>query len=163
MFKYLAGIGAGAGILGMLAFRDIVEDLPKHPSKTYKQRDPSQIDKIVIHHSAWPDGTPEDYAKLHIDTHDWAGIGYHFVIQKSGIIYQTNRISTQSNHVGEENPYAIGLCLTGNFEEEKPTTIQLTSAKALVAFLKLRYGIWEVGPHGRYRNTSCPGRYMPDF
>ena len=69
----------------------------------------------MIHHSATDDGSPEAYARYHVQTRGWPGIGYHFVIQKDGGIYQTNRLDTISYHVSGQNTNSIGICGTGKW------------------------------------------------
>lgn len=142
---------------------NIVEQLPKHPSKTYNQRSLSGIDGIVWHHSAWPNGDPWDYAALHVKPvseggRNWAGIGYTFVIQKDGTIYQTNYLSTKSNHATDANTKKIGCCFTGNFENEIPTLSQIDSAVYLSRYLNdLLQRQLSHGKHSDYKNTACPG------
>jgi len=113
---------------------DIVDELPKHESKTYSERALSEIATHVVHHvgaSTDSDCTPEAAARWHVDHNDWPGIGYHFFVTKNGTIYQTNRLTTISYHVGQHNRFCVGTCLAGNFSIGQPTTAQLDSLRWL--------------------------------
>ena len=107
---------------------DIVDDLPKHPVKRYTTRGLDSISTHVVHHSATsPDVTPWQIARYHVESLGWPGIGYHFVIASNGTIYQTNRLTTVSYHVGSCNGYTVGTCLVGNFTVHEPTNKQIQS------------------------------------
>jgi N-acetylmuramoyl-L-alanine amidase len=142
--------------------QNIVAQLPKHPKKQYSKRSLSQITQAVIHHSATPmnaiGSRPQVYARYHIDNRGWAGIGYHFVIQPDGSIFQTNLLETVSNHVQNANTKSIGICLSGNFDTEKPTDAAYGAAVWLVKALNGQLGR-ELGihAHNEYANKSCPG------
>lgn len=123
-------------------------------------RDPSQITDITIHHSATADtATPESFARYHVDTKGWPGIGYHFVITPAGTIFQTNPVTANSYHNGYNNSVAIGICLIGNFDETTVPAAQMKAARWLVSYLQKKYGIIYLNSHKEYKNaTSCPGR-----
>lgn len=141
---------------------NIVAQLPKNPNKEYPKRSLSQIKRVVLHHSATPmyakGSKPEVYAQYHIDDRGWAGIGYHFVIQPDGTIYQTNTLDTISNHVQNANTESIGMCFSGNFDSEQPTDAAYGAALWLVPVLNSQLGIQlQIDPHNKYANKSCPG------
>lgn len=138
---------------------NIIDQLPKG-SKPYPKRNLSQIVRFVVHHSATTKGTPEEYAKYHIENHGWPGIGYHFVIQKDGTIYQTNALETISYNVESYNTGTVGICLTGNFESE---LLQAPQKEALVWLLKelaSQLGPKPVLPHSAFKATKCPGDHI---
>jgi hypothetical protein len=121
---------AVVGIAYLLAKRfsfqpiDIVNDLPKSNTSTYPTRTLNQIDTIIVHHSAVPStargATPEGYANFHITSPNYGfpGIAYHVVIQPDGKAYLTNYLETISYHVGALNTSAVGVVLSGNFDNE---------------------------------------------
>ena len=100
----------------------IVDNLPKHATKVYDTRPLEAIDTLVVHHTT---GAPfQDIANIasyHVNGKGWPGIGYHFVIDGAGKVYQTNRLATKSYHAGnysnpsDENFYTIGIALEGHF------------------------------------------------
>ncbi|NGP46894.1 N-acetylmuramoyl-L-alanine amidase, partial [Bacillaceae bacterium SIJ1] len=91
---------------------------------------------IAIHHSLTLSGSAEAFANYHVNTHDWPGIGYHFVIEKNGTVVWCHNPGTLSYHVGNSNKHAIGICLTGDFRVQEPTDAQKESLRVLVSALK---------------------------
>ena len=138
-----------------LAIDDITHELPKAGS--YGSRSLDQIRYIVIHHSASENQSPLDYAHFHISK-GWLGIGYHYVIDPSGKIWQTNSLETVSYHVQGNNTPSIGICLSGNLNERPMTPSQKRSLKALIRRLKNRLaGNVEIKAHRDFTGTDCPG------
>lgn len=143
--------------------RNVVGSLPKHSSKRYATRVVTAIRMVVIHHSGGASGSPEQFARQHVDDNDWPGIGYHFVVDKDGTIYQTNDLTTKSYHARDANGYALGVCCIGNFNFEYPTEAQLSSLTVLIPYLNtLLVKKLEIVGHGSApgNQTSCPGRNM---
>ena len=121
-----------------VAIKDIVDELPKHPTKTFSVRPLQQIDRLILHHFA-SNGTPEAVANYHINNRDWPGIAYHYVIAKDGTIYKTNRHETISYHVAGENYRSIGISLEGNFEIEPHIPAQINSLNFLIPYLRSQF------------------------
>lgn len=94
---------------------------------------------IIVHHSLTKTGSAEAYARYHVDTLGWPGIGYHFVIEQDGTIKQNHSIGVMSYHVGNHNKYCVGICLTGDFRTQEPTTAQKNSLRQLVSYLQRNY------------------------
>lgn len=140
---------------------DVVKQLPKHPSKSYSKRSLDKINGIVVHHSASSGQSAVDYARYHVSSRGWPGIGYHFVLYPDGRIEQTNYLDTVSYHTAGTNSSKIGICLSGNFQEGKPTTEQLASLKKLISHLRqLLPQYLSVSGHKNHGSTSCPGQYL---
>ena len=96
---------------------DLSNFLLKHPTKRYAFRDPSEIDKIVIHQTDTEDQgkfTAYNIANYHVNTNDWAGIGYHYLITDDGSIYKTNDENLVSYHASGWNNRSIGIAITGD-------------------------------------------------
>lgn len=140
---------------------DIIDQLPKHPTKVYGNRPTSDITTIVIHHSVSPPDRPTaSIAAYHINSNGWPGIGYHFVVKVDGTIEQTNRLVTMSYHTGGQNYYSIGVCLQGDFTLQPPPTAQLDAARELIKYLQVVLGrVLVVSPHRSMpgQQTACPG------
>lgn len=135
---------------------NIVNDLPRHPTKKYVTRDIKDLKYIAVHHSGTVEGTPKSFAEYHIKKNDWPGIGYHYVITKQGVVYKTNNITTISYHVGDYNRQSIGICLVGNFDLEKPTEEQYKALAELIKELQI-YNL-EIKGHKDFANRTCPGK-----
>ena len=79
------------------------------------------VNKIIIHHSASPkDTTKEQIYDWHVNGNGWSDIGYHFVITEDGTIHEGRHINTSGAHCRGHNANSIGVCVTGNTNNEKP-------------------------------------------
>lgn len=120
---------------------------------------------IIIHHSATKQGDAETFRKYHIEINGWKDIGYHYVINNGtykpdGLI----EVGREENDIGAHalgyNDKSIGICLVGNFDEDKPTEKQLKSLRKLCRYLMQKYNIPIQNVLG-HRETgakkSCPG------
>lgn len=158
----------GGGVLALLflsqskknsiEIKDIINSLKKSATLVYPTRALSQINKIIVHHSATTSGTAASYANYHVDTRGWPGVGYHFVVDQDGTINQTNYLTTISNHTSGQNTAGIGICLTGNFDTQQPFPAQMRSLNALISYLKQTVAPnLQVYGHRDYSTKSCPG------
>lgn len=118
---------------------------------------------IVVHHSALPltDGVLEIQQK-HIEDKKYADIGYHFVIDPAGVIYEGRLLTIRGAHTGGHNTGTVGIALLGNFEESNPTDAQLQSLHHLGTALVADYGITHLAGHLTFQPdvTVCPGRTL---
>lgn len=140
---------------------NIVNKLPR--AGNWGKRSVSGITDITVHHSASPSSqTAYDFARYHVNSKGWPGIGYHFVIEKDGTIHQTNDLESLSYHNGYNNSRAIGICMSGNFENTPPDKRQIDSLIYLVNKLKKDVpSIFRLVGHKEYAgSTACPGRYV---
>lgn len=116
-------------------FKDVRNTLHKHKTKRYGSVPLSMKDTIILHHSATLTGSAESYARYHVDTNGWAGIAYHFVIEKDGTVKYCNDLTTVSYHSGNSNTRSVGVNLTGDFRYQEPTDAQYTSLFKLIPIL----------------------------
>ena len=136
--------------------------------------------RITIHHSAdreppGLDGTQSASAaavrsiqKAHVDGKEtgWGDIGYHFVIDPYGRVFQGREMVWQGAHAkGAANIQNIGVCLIGNFENEKPSREALQALARLLDQLRRQHSIPrdEVLAHCDLKRTSCPGKHLEPF
>lgn len=129
---------------------------------------------IVIHHTASDKGSLQSVEMYHRQKRKMEnGMGYHFLIgngnnMKDGEIAIGNRWKRQikGGHLASErqNEVALGICLVGNFEVNKPTAAQMKSLYALTAYLTRRCGVPKknVTTHTliNIRPTACPGKHF---
>jgi len=135
---------------------------------------------ITVHHSAMPPPATTSGAAAQVRqiqrnqmTHlGWGDIGYHFLIDRLGVVFEGRELRYQGAHAGDNisNRGNIGICLLGNFQpgtgepSQEPTRAQVVSLERLVSALCARYGIppsqikthREVHPKGPGA-TLCPG------
>lgn len=105
--------------------KDYRERLAKHPAKAYLLRPLDAITHIAVHHSLTASGSAESFARYHVKTNGWPGIGYHFVIEKDGTVKWCHDLEVRSYHVGKSNGYTIGICVVGDFREQELLPVQL--------------------------------------
>jgi hypothetical protein len=125
---------------------------------------------IVIHHSATPSGGAKAFDRMHREK-GWDELGYHFVIGNGtdtadGQIEVGSRWPKQKWGAHAKTPdnrynmQGIGICLVGNFDNERPTQAQLQSVSRLVGYLMKTYHVapGNVLGHGNTKATDCPGK-----
>jgi hypothetical protein len=92
------------------------------------------------------------------------GVSYTFVVMPSGRIMEGTGVGRRGAHTAGRNSIARAICLHGNYEDNEPSSAQLTAVVDL-----LRYGYvmrWWDAPQldGGHRDapdasTACPGRH----
>lgn len=112
--------------------------------------------KIFLHHSAKKNINVQDIHKTHIER-GWAGIGYHYFINKEGKIYKGREDNIIGAHVKKNNENSLGICLEGNFEKEQIEQKQSDALNSLLIYLSLKYDIKELLGHRDEGQTLCPG------
>lgn len=142
------------------------------------------ISRITIHHTGEPSSPPpasqrEDAARLrryqnaHMDDNHWADLGYHFVIDPSGRIWEGRELRWQGAHAGDpdSNRHNVGVALIGNFDVSQPTAAQKASLTSLVRWLVNEFRVPQSGLYThqqikrvyRLPATACPGRHLAEF
>jgi len=129
---------------------------------------------IVIHHSASPFGTAESL-NAQARAAGLQGMGHHFVIGNGNgmddgevhVGYRWLRQSPGAHTAGPKgdwyNRNAIGVCVVGNFDRQKPTAAQLRRLGEVVRALQAKFGIGadKVYLHRDLAPTTSPGRLFP--
>lgn len=149
------------------------------PNTADMDRSRQDWSRITVHHTAMPGrrlqgrpiesvaGTLRQIQKNHMQGEGWADIGYHFLIDPDGRIYEGRRIEWVGAHAGRSggknhNERNLGICLLGNFDEEQPSAQALAALDSLVAHLRQRYQIAQssVFGHCDFKDTACPGQAL---
>jgi len=141
---------------------DLRDTLKKHPTKKYATRLLSQIDTIVIHHTATTFAAPETIANWHVDSYDWPGAGYHVYIRKNGKIYLMNSLETESYHTFGHNNHTLALTFEGDFTKDSVIEAQVELGKKVVEWIEKCLGTLSIRGHKDMpgQSTACPG-YFP--
>jgi len=96
----------------------------------------------------------------------WADIGYHFVIDRAGRVWEGRPRDWQGAHVKDRNPGNIGILVMGNFEVQRPTDAQLATLDRHLAATRSYWGVsWShVLSHREWpgATTLCPGRHLQE-
>lgn len=141
---------------------DIIAELPAHPTRKYRRRALRDIRRIVLHHSATDTGTPEAFARYHVQSQGWPGIAYHYVIMRDGTAYKTQEASVMSYHAAGANKDGLGICMVGNFDRYDPPLAQLRACLELCIDLCRAYNIPVAGVIGHREvpgtMKTCPGK-----
>ena len=90
-------------------------------------------------------------------------IGYHFLIDPQGRIWQGRTMDWQGAHSdGDNNIANIGICLLGNYDVERPSRKALLSLEELVGALRQRHRIprSRLFGHDHWKATECPGTHL---
>lgn len=127
------------------------------------------INKIVVHHSITPrdldlDKTINSFnnthkERLHTTANSlWYHIAYHYVIWWDWEVVKTRGLDEIWYHasVWEINRESIGICMTGNFDEEKPSEKQLESLAKLIRELQNDYSGLTIHSHNEFSSKTCP-------
>lgn len=99
----------------------------------------------------------------------WADIGYHFLIDGAGRVFEGRHAEVIGAHAGGgNNMNNVGISLMGDFNKQQMTAPQRDSLVRLVTFLSIKYrrdpsanGFIE--SHSHYGDTDCPGRNVLAF
>lgn len=122
---------------------------------------------VVIHHSAQPlatNQTMNDLQNIHMNVNRWADIGYHYGIDRNGVIYEGRNLQVRGASVAEHNTGVIGVVVMGNFELERPTKPQIQALQALVNWLAATYSLTHLAGHREFNPQSvCPGKGLAAY
>lgn len=117
--------------------------------------------EIIVHHASWSVCSVEDIHRVHKEENGWSGIGYHYFIRKDGSVYKGRPDNVIGAHCLGHNTNTLGICFEGDYEAETMPTEQLQSGQELIAYLKDKYQINNIGKHKDYMSTDCPGKNFP--
>lgn len=130
------------------------------------------VTRITLHHDGMPPAllrTKADVAsrlevirRAHVEHRGWADIGYHYIVDPSGRVWEGRPVSRQGAHVKDLNPNNVGVLVLGNFEEQRPTTEALAAIGQFVRSLMSRHRVplTRVVTHQELASTVCPGRNL---
>ncbi len=122
-----------------------------------------ETELIVLHHTGGVKGEDPDVAAIDAAHRrlGWAGVGYHYLIRKSGAVEAGRPDFAVGAHAEGGNRASIGIALGGNFCEEAPTAAQTEATAMLLAVLSAAFGVALDGEHVvGHRDldaTACPG------
>lgn len=146
---------------------------------------------FIIHHSASFNASANFpavvayYWDLHVNTNGWDDIGYNWLIDAEGTVYEGRGDGRLGAHFSCMNGATVGICLIGNFQEEPPSPAALDRLREWLAWescdkgvdllgisehhpaeLVLRHvsghrdGNASTSPNSCARGTVCPGELL---
>lgn len=142
---------------------------------------------LIVHHSAgtsssndWPAVVRAIYT-LHTQSNGWSDIGYNWLIDANGVIYQGRAWWQNTNdnvlgaHFCGKNSNTMGVCVMGTYTSVSPTEAAKTSLAEILAYKADERSINPLGSSyhtatgltlnniSGHRNgcaTECPGTYL---
>ena len=133
---------------------------------------------LIIHHTGGTDANPlEDTSNQTFSgVNEWHRqkwnfksslgyyIGYHYFIDKQGVVTQGRLDTDEGAHTVGKNLVSLGICLAGNFDLTMPTAAQIDALKKLCKEKMAQYAItsFNVVPHRKFANKTCYGKNLAD-
>jgi len=129
------------------------------------------IRRLTVHHDGMPpvDLRSEREIAARIDlirrAHQgkgWGDIGYHYIVDPMGKVWEGRPLNWQGAHVAGNNEGNLGVMVLGNFQKQRPTPAQLDTLDRFIAAQVngRRIGINNVFTHQEFAPTACPGRSL---
>ncbi|MCY3864286.1 MAG: peptidoglycan recognition family protein [Chloroflexi bacterium] len=117
---------------------------------------------LILHHSSFyeADGraTLREVQRLHREDRMWADIGYHFLVDTDGVIYEGRELAARGVHTGGYNTGSAGVCLLGDFRFAAPAAAQWEGMAALGRWLVDALALSHLAGHRQFNeSTLCPG------
>jgi hypothetical protein len=95
----------------------------------------------------------------------WADIGYHYIVDPMGHVWEGRPIQYQGAHVKNNNEHNLGVMVLGNFDVQRPTPEALMTLDNFIAdrMRSYRVPISRVYTHQEINPTACPGRNLQSY
>ena len=122
------------------------------------------INEIIVHCTAT---RPEMVLTIPLlknwhEARGFNGIGYHYVIDQQGNIYNTRDEKVKGAHCKGKNEASIGIAYIGGIDGSKAvacdtrTFAQRRALVSLIVDICSRYDITSIAGHNKYANKDCP-------
>lgn len=134
------------------------------------------VNRITVHHDGMPPvalrGQADAARRIesirasHVNARGFADIGYHYIIDPTGRVWEGRPSWKQGAHVKDQNENNLGVLVLGNFDVQRPTPQALASLDRFIGVLMERHrvSISRVYTHQEIGKSGCPGtnlqRYM---
>jgi len=157
-------------------------------------RTPTNVTHLVVHHSAGSTNAADfaavvrSYWNYHANGRGWGDIGYHWLVDPNGVLYQGRAFNLDGNknimgtHAGGFNTNSMGICVIGDYTNIRPSEIAVGTMNEVLAWKADERGIDPMGsslhnPSGNVQrhivghrdvtSTQCPGNrfytMLPDI
>lgn len=128
----------------------------------------TRVYRITVHHAGMTFSSSVErltaslidrIRQFHQNQRGWGDIGYHYIIDRAGRIWEGRPTAYQGAHVKYNNVGNIGVMCLGNFDEQSPTAAQLDALNQHVLRLMSLYRVptYRVFTHQELMPTRCPG------
>lgn len=138
----------------------------------------TEVTHLIVHHSAGSN-TSSDWAArvrsiwdFHVNSNGWDDIGYNWLIDPNGVIYEGRPDNFQGAHFCGTNGGTMGVCMIGTYSDILPTDEAVNSLKKLLAWKSCQESIdpldfsfhgssglnlFHISGHRDGCATECPG------
>lgn len=129
------------------------------------------INRITVHHDGMTAFTTpseheaarriENIRAAHVGQ-GWADIGYHYIIDPEGRVWEGRPVALQGAHVRNNNPNNLGIMCLGNYNLQTATAKTTASLASLIRAQIARFHLstGRVYTHQEIVATACPGRSL---
>jgi hypothetical protein len=130
------------------------------------------VSRITVHHEGHTDPVyftdPTSSAermelirKWHLQR-GFGDIGYHFVVDRAGRIWEGRSTRFQGAHVRKNNERNLGVMVLGNFDRQRPSSAQLDVVNKLIPHFSRLHGVpvHRIYTHRELVPTTCPGNAL---
>jgi hypothetical protein len=95
----------------------------------------------------------------------WADIGYHYIIDPAGRVWEGRSMRFQGAHVQDKNENNIGILCLGNYERQSLSRATAAQIDRFVPTLMRRHGVplSRIFTHRELNPTECPGRNLQQY
>lgn len=136
------------------------------------------VTHLIVHHSAGANSA-NDWAAVvrsiwnfHVNTNGWDDIGYNWLIDPNGVLYEGRGDGIRGAHFCAQNGATMGVCVMGNFTSILPQAEAVNTLVTLLAWkccdLELDpqdfafhgpsgLNLFHISGHKDGCNTACPG------
>jgi len=139
---------------------------------------PTTVTHLIVHHSAGSN-TSSDWAarvrsiwNYHVNSNGWDDIGYNWLIDPNGVLYQGRGDDLQGAHFCGTNVGTMGICMMGTYSTVQPTDESVSILEQLLAWKCCNRDIdpedfefhpnsglnlFNISGHRDGCSTACPG------
>lgn len=139
--------------------------------KPWKLRAAEAFDRVTVHHSGASANYHTERSQVLRDMEgvfishtrrNYGDIGYHFVVDYAGTVWEGRSLAYEGAHVACQNERNVGIMVLGNFEDQTPSTGQITTVSRLLSLLQQRFKIkpHRIFGHRDLGHSVCPGRQL---
>ena len=139
------------------------------------------VTHLIVHHSAGPSSSNDWQAVVraiwdfHVNVNGWDDIGYNWLIDPDGILYQGRADNVLGAHFCGTNGGTMGVCVLGDFQNNDPAQEALLELEQLLAWkscdasidpLATAYhpssglNLHRISGHRDGCSTECPGDHL---
>jgi hypothetical protein len=138
----------------------------------------TDVTHLIVHHSAGSNSA-SDWAAVvrsiydfHVFSNGWDDIGYNWLVDPNGVIYQGRGDNVRGAHFCGTNSNTMGVCMMGDFTSVLPATAAVSSLEDLLAWKVCDIGVtadgtalhngsgqnlMHISGHRDGCSTACPG------